>query len=111
MGTAFFQLPTGLPLLIMTLHQINQLSYPLSTETTWQDCLQTGDQILLIEEGILRTQQNKVELETLLANKQVSLYYLQADANAYGINPAIGEALSEEQWVNITFSAEKNISW
>ncbi|MCV2401298.1 hypothetical protein OFY17_00250 [Marinomonas sp. C2222] len=95
----------------MTLHQINRLAYPLSTETTWQDCLQIGDQILLIEEGILRTQQNKVELEALLASKQVTLYYLQADADAYGIIPSIGEALSEEQWVDTTLSAEKNISW
>ena len=95
----------------MRLHQINQLTYPAALETTWQNSLQVGDHILLIEEGILRTAHHSEALKKLIDEKQVKLYYLQRDAMAYGLSDVIGVALSDEEWVDITFSADANISW
>lgn len=98
----------------MRLHQINQLSYPAALETTWQDSLQAGDQVLLIEEGFLRTQQSNAfsnTLKNMVESKEVTLYYLQSDAAAYGLSSNIGVPLSDEEWVDITFSANANISW
>lgn len=95
----------------MRLHQINQLTYPLVLEATWQNSLQSGDRILLIEEGFLRTTHHSDALEKLIDEKQIELYYLQSDAMAYGLLPTLGSALSDEEWVDITFSADANISW
>lgn len=98
----------------MQLHQINQLTYPATLETTWQDSLQAGDQILLIEGGFLRTQQLDVfsnDLKKMIENKEIKLFYLQSDATAYGLSSDIGVALSDEEWVDMTFSADTNISW
>jgi tRNA 2-thiouridine synthesizing protein B len=95
----------------MRLHQINQLTYPEPLETTWQNSVQTGDSILLIEESILRALHQINALSALITEKQITLYYLQSDATAYGLSPSIGTALSDEEWVDITFSAEANISW
>lgn len=95
----------------MRLHQINQLTYPEPLESTWQNSLQTGDQVLLIESGILRTLQQTDTLRALMALKNSQLFYLQSDAAAYGITPTIGSGLSDEDWVTLTFSAEANISW
>ncbi|ETX09447.1 hypothetical protein MUS1_08840 [Marinomonas ushuaiensis DSM 15871] len=98
----------------MRLHQINQLAYPSTLETTWQDSVQAGDQILLIEEGFLRTQQPDAfpsALNQLIEKKEIELYYLQSDANAYGLPSNIGIPLSDEEWVDMTFSANTNISW
>ncbi|MFQ3187155.1 MAG: tRNA 2-thiouridine synthesizing protein B, partial [Marinomonas primoryensis] len=47
----------------------------------------------------------------LITEKQIALYYLKSDAMAYGLLPTIGNALSDEEWVDITFSADANISW
>jgi len=106
-----FTVPTSFPVLIMRIHQINQLDYPATLEVMWQNSLQTGDQILLIEEGILRTMHHTEALKKLIEEKQVTCYYLQSDAMAYGLPHTIGTALSDEEWVNITFSADANISW
>jgi tRNA 2-thiouridine synthesizing protein B len=95
----------------MRLHQINQLDYPATLEATWQNSLQAGDQILLIEEGFLRLIQHTDTMQTLAKEKQAKLYYLQSDAIAYGLSPQLGTALSEEEWVDLTFAAEANISW
>jgi tRNA 2-thiouridine synthesizing protein B len=95
----------------MRLHQINQLDYPTTLETTWQNSVQTGDQILLIEEGFLRLIQHTNAIQTLAEEKQAELYYLQSDAKAYGLSSNLGTALSEEEWVDLTFAAEANISW
>ncbi|UTV98500.1 hypothetical protein KDW99_14725 [Marinomonas rhizomae] len=95
----------------MRLHQINQLDYPAALETTWQNSVQSGDQILLIEEGFLRLIQHTSTLQTLLEKTQAEFYYLQSDATAYGLSPKLGTALSEEEWVELTFNAEANISW
>ncbi|MBJ7536662.1 DsrH/TusB family sulfur metabolism protein [Marinomonas transparens] len=94
----------------MQLHQINQLAYSSDLESLWQDSLQAGDSLLLIEDGILRTN-NINDLRTLIESKKVSLYYLQSDADAYGLSPTIGTALSDSEWVDITLSAQSNISW
>ena len=110
MAIDVFTIPTSIPVLIMRLHQINQLTYPLTLETTWQNSLQIGDQILLIEEGILRTTHHSDALKKLITEKQIALYYLKSDAMAYGLLPTIGNALSDEEWVDITFSADANIS-
>lgn len=95
----------------MRLHQINQLDYSATLEATWQNSLQTGDQILLIEEGFLKLIQQASTMQTLIEAKQAELYYLQSDAVAYGLSPTLGTALSDEEWVNLTFAAEANISW
>ncbi|MCW8356819.1 MULTISPECIES: DsrH/TusB family sulfur metabolism protein [Marinomonas] len=95
----------------MRLHQINQLDYPATLEATWQNSVQAGDQILLIEEGFLRTIQQTSLIQTLINAKQAELYYLKSDAAAYGLSPKLGIALSDEEWVELTFSAESNISW
>jgi tRNA 2-thiouridine synthesizing protein B len=95
----------------MRLHQINQLAYSTKLETTWQNSLKAEDQVLLIEEGILRIHQNTTELQALSQAKQVKLYYLQSDATAYGLAPTIGIALSDEEWVEMAFSATANITW
>ncbi|RBP83581.1 hypothetical protein EBI01_07560 [Marinomonas rhizomae] len=95
----------------MQLHQINQLDYPATLEATWQNSLQTGDQILLIEDGFLRTIHQANAMQTLMKEKQVEFYYLQSDATAYGLSPKLGIPLSDEEWVDLTFSAETNISW
>ncbi|WP_421854723.1 DsrH/TusB family sulfur metabolism protein [Marinomonas sp.] len=95
----------------MRLHQINQLDYPAALETTWQNSLLAGDQILLIEEGFLKLIQQASTMQTLIETKQAKLYYLQSDAIAYGLSPKLGTALSDEEWVDLTFAAEANISW
>ncbi|NLQ16701.1 hypothetical protein HGG82_03550 [Marinomonas sp. M1K-6] len=95
----------------MQLHQINQLDYPATLETTWQNSLQSGDQILLIEAGILRIIQHADAMQKLIAEKNITLYYLQSDATAYGLSPNLGTALSDEKWVELTFAAKANISW
>jgi tRNA 2-thiouridine synthesizing protein B len=96
---------------MMRLHQINQLTYPEPLESTWQNSLQTDDQILLIESGILRIVQNTDALQKLIDAKNTQLFYLQSDAIAYGLSPSIGIGLSDKEWVNLTFNAEANISW
>lgn len=106
-----FKLPTGFSVLTMTLHQINQLTYTADLEATWQNSLKAGDQILLIEEGVLRTNQHKSQLETLIEKQNIEIFYLQSDVNAYGLTPSIGKSLSDEEWVELTFSAQANISW
>lgn len=95
----------------MQLHQINKLSYSASVETLWPNALQAGDVILLIEEAILRTQTQAKALTALCQEKDVSLRYLSSDVLAYGIQPTIGHALTDEEWVETTLSAESNISW
>ena len=95
----------------MRLHQINQLTYPEPLESTWQNSLQTNDQVLLIESGILRTVQNAATLQIAIETKNTQLYYLQSDAVAYGISPKIGIGLSDQEWVDLTFASEANISW
>ncbi|QUX96678.1 hypothetical protein C0J08_15305 [Marinomonas sp. CT5] len=95
----------------MRLHQINQLEYPATFETTWQNSVQAGDQILLIEEGFLRLVHHANALQQLTKEKTAEVYYLQSDATAYGLSPQFGQALSDEEWVELTFSAEANISW
>ncbi|MCB5160799.1 DsrH/TusB family sulfur relay protein [Marinomonas algarum] len=95
----------------MQLHQINQSEYPVSLETLWQNSLQVGDQVMLIEEGVLRLTQDSQAMQTLIKEKNVTLYYLQSDALAYGLSPSIGTPLSDAEWVTLTFQAEKNISW
>lgn len=95
----------------MQLHQINQLSYSTDLEMTWQNSLKEGDQVLLIEEGILRTTQTLEALQQLSQAKQVEVFYLQSDATAYGLSPKIGKALSDEEWIDLTFSATSNITW
>lgn len=95
----------------MRLHQINKLDYPVTLETTWQNSLQAGDQILLVEDGFLRSIQHTDTMQTLIEEKQVTLYYLQSDATAYGLSPKVGIALTDEEWVELTFAADANISW
>ena len=95
----------------MRLHQRNQLDYPATLEATWQNSVQTGDQILLIEEGFLRTIQQTSVLQTLINAKQAELYYLKSDATAYGLSPKLGIALPDEDWVELTFSAASTFSW
>ncbi|MGO2512258.1 DsrH/TusB family sulfur metabolism protein [Marinomonas polaris] len=111
MADIVLTIPTGFPVLIMRLHQINQLDYPATLETTWQNSVQAGDQILLIEEGFLRLIQHANTMQTLAEEKHAEIYYLQSDATAYGLSPKMGTALSEEEWVDLTFAAEANISW
>ncbi|MEO9275789.1 DsrH/TusB family sulfur metabolism protein [Marinomonas sp. 5E14-1] len=95
----------------MTLHQINQLSYPTELESIWQNGLKKGDQLLLIEEGILRLSQDHSQLKSLIETKGIELLYLQSDAVAYGLTPSLGNILSDEEWVQTTFSANAIISW
>lgn len=95
----------------MQLYQLNQHSYPESIENTWQHSLQKKDVVILIEEAILRTVSQKKLLKALIEDKGITLYYLQADAQAYGMSPSIGKALDDEQWADITLSADANISW
>ncbi|AEF54034.1 DsrH/TusB family sulfur metabolism protein [Marinomonas posidonica] len=95
----------------MTLHQINQLSYSNDTESLWQQSLKQGDAVLLIEEAILRLTQVHSTHMTSLEEKHIRLYYLQRDAEAYGIEPSLGQALSDTEWVELTFSAPSHISW
>jgi len=95
----------------MTLHQINQLSYSSNTESLWQRSLKQGDSVLLIEEAILRlTPPHSTHLQSL-EEKHIRLYYLQRDAKGYGVQPSLGEAISDTEWVELTFSASSHISW
>lgn len=96
---------------IMRLHQVNQLSYSADLERTWQNSLNEGDQVLLIEEAILRTVQTPKILEQLSQTKKLRVFYLHSDAVTYGVSPKIGKALSDEEWVDLTFAATSNISW
>jgi len=111
MAGAVFTIPTGFPVLIMRLHQINQLDYYVTLEKMWQNSLQAGDQILLIENGFLRIIQQTNAMQTLLEKTSTELYYLQSDAQAYGLTPKLGTALSDDEWVDLTFAADANISW
>ncbi|PYF84057.1 tRNA 2-thiouridine synthesizing protein B [Marinomonas alcarazii] len=111
MADNVFTIPTGFSVLIMRLHQINQLDYPASLETTWQNSLQAGDQVLLIEDGFLKSIQYAEKMQTLIKEKEITLYYLQSDVAAYGLSPTVGVALTDEEWVELTFAAEANISW
>lgn len=95
----------------MQLHQLNQHTYSETIEETWQHSLQKGDTLVLIEEAILRTIHQKKLLKSLIEKQGISLYYLQADAQAYGLTPDIGSALDDAQWVEITLCADSNISW
>ncbi|WP_394178406.1 DsrH/TusB family sulfur metabolism protein [Marinomonas posidonica] len=95
----------------MTLHQINQLSYTNNTESLWQQSLKQGDAVLLIEEAILRLTQPHSTPMTLLEENHICLYYLQRDAEGYGVQPSLGKALSDTEWVELTFFASSHISW
>ena len=95
----------------MRLHQINQLDYPATLEATWQNSLQAGDQILLLEDGFLRLIHQTNALQQLVEEKKATVYYLQSDATAFGLSPQLGQALTDEEWVDLTFAAEANISW
>lgn len=96
----------------MRLHQINQLTYPTDIEQAWRHAIQTGDTLLLLEEAILRsTTGQEAMLTSLINEKAIALCYLQSDARAYGVNPTIGTALNDEEWVKLTLSADSNISW
>ncbi|REG86748.1 tRNA 2-thiouridine synthesizing protein B [Marinomonas pollencensis] len=86
--------------------------YPVDIEQTWHHALQVGDALLLLEEAILRcTTEQQAMLASLVAEKSLCLYYLQSDALAYGVDPAIGTALNDQEWVTLTLSADANISW
>ena len=111
MARFVFKLPTGFSVLIMTLHQINQLSYSTELENIWQNGLKKGDQLLLIEEGVLRLSQNHSQLQSLIETRGIELFYLQSDAVAYGLTSSLGRMLSDEEWVQTTFSADAIISW
>ncbi|BFM49113.1 DsrH/TusB family sulfur metabolism protein [Marinomonas sp. THO17] len=95
----------------MTLHQINQLAYPGDTESLWQQSLGHGDAIIFIEEACLRLQQMDTNWLQKLTAQSIHLYYLHKDALAYGIQPKWGKALSDTEWVELTFSANKHVSW
>ncbi|KZN14585.1 hypothetical protein [Marinomonas sp. TW1] len=95
----------------MTLHQINQLSYANHIEPLWQQSLKQGDAVLLIEEAILRLTQPHLTSMTPLEEKHICLYYLQRDAEGYGVQPSLGKALSDTEWVELAFSASSHISW
>ena len=95
----------------MTLHQINQLAYSADLEATWQNSLKTGDKVLLIEEAVLRTTQDLSKLQVLIDSQSIEIFYLKSDVTAYGILPDIGKGLSNEEWVKVTFSSNKHISW
>ena len=95
----------------MTLHQINQLAYSGETETLWQQSLRNGDAIVFIEEACLRLPQVTADWLETLAKQSIELYFLQKDADTYGIEPDYGTALSDTEWVELTFSANKLISW
>lgn len=97
--------------MIMQIHQINQLSYPGTLEKNWQDSLHEGDVILLIEDGILRLAIKPETISRLLQQKQVSLYFLESDAIAYGLSPDIGTRLSDKEWVDIALYTSSIISW
>lgn len=93
----------------MTLNQLNKYAYSGDLETLWQNSLQAGDAILLIEEAILRLQ--STQFITWQKQNNIPVYYLESDAQAYGLTPNIGTPLSDEQWVDTTLSADKHISW
>jgi len=95
----------------MQLHQLNQLAYPSTIEDAWINSIHPGDTILLIEEAILRCQIQHHSLRETIESKDALLFYLESDALAYGINPRLGTALTNEEWVNITLTADSNISW
>lgn len=93
----------------MTLNQLNKYAYSGNLETLWQNSLQAGDAILLIEEAILRLQ--SAQFISWQKQNNIPVYYLESDAQAYGLTPSIGTSLSDEQWVDTTLSANKHISW
>ena len=95
----------------MQLHQLNKLFDSSDVENIWINALNAGDQILLIEDGILRYQFQNSTLKTLIDKKGIALFYLTSDAFAYGIKPTIGTGLSDAEWVDITLAAASNISW
>ncbi|GAB3481438.1 sulfurtransferase complex subunit TusB [Marinomonas epiphytica] len=94
----------------MTLHQLNQAHYSDDIENLWLANLKTGDSVLLLEEAVLRLTQEK-RWPTMILDQQVTLYYLEEDLTAYGINSSLGKSLSDEAWVELTLNADKQISW
>ncbi|MEL0638139.1 MULTISPECIES: DsrH/TusB family sulfur metabolism protein [Marinomonas] len=96
---------------MMQLHQLNQLAYPNDIEQTWINSLKIGDTLCLIEEAILRCQTQHDTLKALIEQKDISLFYLKSDTLAYGVNPTLGTALSDDEWVHMTLTSDTNISW
>ncbi|MFD1384677.1 DsrH/TusB family sulfur metabolism protein [Rhodanobacter aciditrophus] len=94
----------------MPLYQINQSCYPDAIEQDWQASLTSGDSLILIEAGVLRTIGSTAPLEALTA-RGVTLLIREADVKAYGISPKIGQCITDQEWLNETVSHEKIISW
>ncbi|MGR0277749.1 DsrH/TusB family sulfur metabolism protein [Marinomonas dokdonensis] len=93
----------------MTLFQLNKYAYSAELEALWQSSLQPDDAIMLIEEAIMRLQ--SPPFLAWLESKSIPLYYLQSDAEAYGLEPQAGTPLTEIEWVETTLAADKHISW
>ncbi|MEO9655606.1 DsrH/TusB family sulfur metabolism protein [Marinomonas sp.] len=93
----------------MTLLQLNKYAYSAELEALWQQSLQPGDAIMLIEEAILRLQ--SPPFLAWLESKNIPLYFLQSDAEAYGLEPDAGTPISEMEWVDTTLAADRHISW
>lgn len=94
----------------MSLFQINQSHYPEAIEKDWQVSLRSGDSVLLIEAGVLRTTGNIATLETLSA-RGIKLLVRDTDAKAYGITPKIGQCITDQEWLGETALHDKIISW
>lgn len=94
----------------MSLYQINQSHYPETVEHDWQNSLKDGDSVLLIEAGVLRTAKHDIALEALNA-KNIRILLRDSDVKAYGIQPQLGECITDEQWLHETTLHERIISW
>lgn len=94
----------------MKLYQVNQSQYPSSVEQDWQLSLKQGDAVVFIEAGAMRALL-QTELLKALQDKQIKVCFRQADLDAYGIQPSIGEAISDLQWVELTQQYSKIVSW
>ena len=78
------------------LHQINRFHYPEHCHDEIKLSLSQGDAILLIEEGVLRSQRRDSIL-SYAEQQNIPVYLLEQDALAHGISPRSTEQFTKEE--------------
>lgn len=76
-------------------------------------CLSTGDELLLIQDGVTAAVEGSRQLELLLA-APISLYALHEDLEARGLTAQIStkiDAVSYNDFVRLTVKHERQITW
>ncbi|TDO98910.1 DsrH/TusB family sulfur metabolism protein [Marinomonas balearica] len=97
----------------MTLHQINRPHYTSPVERDWLLSLQDGDSVLLFESGVLRSLKANPTMTGLSIDKSVTLYVRSCDVKAHGlsVDESVYTIIDDNQWLELTASCERIISW